>query len=37
VVLHRSDEESDALVVDQHEGISIARAQQLAEQSLHGI
>ena len=37
VVLHRSDEESDALVVDQHEGISIARAQQLAEQSLHGV
>lgn len=37
VVLHRCDEGSDALVVDQHEGISIARAQQLAEQSLHGI
>lgn len=37
VVLHRGDNEIDALVIDQHEGISIARAQQLAEQSLHGI
>ena len=36
VVLHRSADESDALVIDQHEGISIARAQQLAEQSMHG-
>ena len=37
VRLHRSGDESDALVIDQHEGISIARAQQLAEQALHGI
>ena len=38
VVLHRNAEgaDSDALVMDQHEGISIARAQALAEQAMHG-
>lgn len=38
VRLHRSDDgvDTDALVIDQHEGISIARAQELAERALHG-
>ncbi|RGE39725.1 DUF2199 domain-containing protein [Comamonas testosteroni] len=36
VVLHRAEDEDDALVIDQHEGISIERAQQLAELALHG-
>lgn len=38
VVLHRSEEgaDSDALEVDQREGISIARAQALAERAMHG-
>ncbi|WP_370678777.1 DUF2199 domain-containing protein [Comamonas sp. GB3 AK4-5] len=38
VVLHRSRDgtDSDALVIDQHQGISIARAQELAEQAMHG-
>ncbi len=38
VVLQRSDGgvDTDAWVVDQHTGISVARAQQLAEQALHG-
>jgi len=35
VVLHRGDRELDELVLDQVNGISIARAQQLAERSLH--
>jgi hypothetical protein len=36
VVLHRGDREDDPLVVDQVSGISIARAQELAERALHG-
>jgi hypothetical protein len=35
VVLHRGDPEDDSLVVDQVHGISVARAQQLAERALH--
>jgi hypothetical protein len=35
VVLHRGDPEHDPLVLDQINGISVARAQQLAEQALH--
>ena len=35
VILHRSDPEDDDLVLDQTEGISVARAQQLAELVLH--
>jgi hypothetical protein len=36
VVLHRGDPEDDSLVVDQVNGISMARAQELAERALHG-
>jgi hypothetical protein len=36
VVLHRADPEIDPLVIDQHQGLSIARAQELAELALHG-
>lgn len=35
VVLHRADDERDPLVIDQVHGISIARAQEIAEQALH--
>jgi hypothetical protein len=35
VMLHRGVPERDALVLDQLNGISIARAQQLAEQAIH--
>jgi hypothetical protein len=35
VFLHRGDPEDDQLVIDQHEGISITRAQMLAEQAMH--
>jgi hypothetical protein len=35
VVLHRGDPEDDQLVLDQANGISIARAQELAELALH--
>ena len=35
VVLHRSDPDTDPLVIDQANGISVARAQQIAERSLH--
>jgi hypothetical protein len=35
VVLHRGDPEDDPLVIDQINGISIARAQELAERALH--
>ena len=33
--LHRSEREDDPLVLDQYEGISVARAQWLAEQTMH--
>ena len=36
VVLHRSDDERDPLVIDQVNGISVARAQAIAEHALHG-
>ena len=36
VVLHRGDPEDDPLVIDQVNGISIARAQELAERAMHG-
>jgi hypothetical protein len=35
VVLHRGDPEHDPLVIDQMNGISVARAQQIAEQAIH--
>ena len=35
VVLHRGDGERDSLVVDQVHGISMARAQELAERVMH--
>ncbi len=35
VVLHRTDTEDDPLVIDQIHGISVARAQELAEQARH--
>lgn len=36
VVLHKGDPEDDPLVIDQVQGISIARAQELAELAMHG-
>ncbi len=36
VVLHRSDPEDDQLAIDQVNGISVARAQDLAQRALHG-
>lgn len=35
VILHRADMEDDQLVLDQVNGISVARAQALAESALH--
>ncbi|APW36689.1 hypothetical protein RD110_05355 [Rhodoferax koreense] len=35
VVLHRGDPEDDPLVVDQVHGISVSRAQQIAEWAFH--
>lgn len=35
VVLHRGDPEDDPLVVDQANGISVSRAQQIAERAFH--
>ena len=35
VVLHRGDAEDDPLVIDQVNGISVARAQELAERAMH--
>lgn len=35
VVLHRSDDMRDQLVIDQLNGISVERAQEIAEQALH--
>lgn len=35
VVLHRRDPEDDSLVIDQVHGISVARAQQIAERAFH--
>lgn len=35
VVLHRGDPERDRLVIDQVNGISIARAQEIAERAFH--
>ncbi|HEY4081748.1 MAG TPA: DUF2199 domain-containing protein [Burkholderiaceae bacterium] len=35
VVLHQGDAEDDPLVLDQAQGISIARAQELAESAMH--
>ncbi|WP_431263329.1 DUF2199 domain-containing protein [Roseateles chitinivorans] len=37
VVLHSAEEETDSLVIDQRDGISIQRAQELAERAMHGI
>lgn len=36
VVLHKGDPEGDPLVIDQVHGISISRAQELAERAMHG-
>lgn len=36
VMLHQSKDDSDALPRDQRDGISVKRAQQLAEQAMHG-
>ncbi len=36
LLLHRSDHEDDPLVIDQVQGISVARAQELAQRALHG-
>lgn len=36
VILHPHDPEDDQLVIDQTQGISIARAQELAERAMHG-
>lgn len=36
VVLHSSRNEADQLVIDQQHGITVERAQQLAEQAMHG-
>jgi hypothetical protein len=35
VVLHQGDPEDDLLALDQSQGISVARAQELAERALH--
>ncbi len=35
VLLHRGDPEDDPLVIDQYDGISVERAQYLAEQAMH--
>lgn len=35
VILHRADEERDPLVIDQVHGISVARAQEIAERVFH--
>lgn len=35
VILHKGDPEDDQLVMDQTEGISVARAQELAEKAMH--
>lgn len=35
VVLHRADTEDDPLVIDQTHGVSVARAQELAERARH--
>jgi hypothetical protein len=35
VLLHRGDSEDDPLVIDQAHGISVARAQELAERAQH--
>ena len=35
IFLHRDDPEDDQLVIDQVHGISVVRAQQLAERALH--
>ncbi|QBK03742.1 DUF2199 domain-containing protein [Hylemonella gracilis] len=35
VVLHRGEPEDDPLVIDQVQGISVAKAQELAERALH--
>jgi hypothetical protein len=35
VVLHRGTPEDDPLVIDQVHGISVSRAQQIAERALH--
>ena len=35
VFLHRGDPEDDQLVIDQYQGISVPRAQELAEQAMH--
>ncbi|NRF72449.1 DUF2199 domain-containing protein [Aquincola sp. S2] len=35
LLLHRGEQETDPLVIDQHQGISVARAQSLAEQAMH--
>ncbi|MGQ3053724.1 MAG: DUF2199 domain-containing protein [Roseateles sp.] len=37
IVLHRGEPEDDPLVIDQVHGISISRAQQLAERAFHEV
>ena len=36
VVLHTASDEDDQLILDQQHGITLERAQQLAEQAMHG-
>jgi hypothetical protein len=36
IMLHRGDPEDDPLVIDQVHGISVSRAQQIAEGAFHG-
>lgn len=37
LILHRGDSEDDPMVIDQVNGISVARAQELAEWAAHGV
>lgn len=36
VILHRGEPETDPLVIDQVQGMSVARAQEIAELAFHG-
>jgi hypothetical protein len=36
IILHKGQSRDDPLVIDQEHGISIARAQELAERAMHG-
>jgi hypothetical protein len=37
IVLHLAEDERDPLAIDQRDGISIQRAQELAERAMHGV